>query len=120
MPKNDPLAGPTHPNKSANFGSTDPNFEIPSKARESALNLLRFMSKLEKIRILTLDPPPPIALTIKEFLMLSLCEAHYSSQHQGLVVSVRPLVHGQFFWRTVLRIFPSFCLNVPYYKGTIG
>ena len=58
MPKNDPLGGPTHPNKSANSGSTDPNFEIPSKAHESRQNLLRFMSKPEKIRILTLDPPP--------------------------------------------------------------
>ena len=64
MPKNDPLRGPTHPDKSANSGSTDPNFEIPSKAHESRQNLLRFMSKPEKIRILTLDPPPPIALSL--------------------------------------------------------
>ena len=49
MPKNDPLRGPTHPNKSANTGSTDPNFEIPLKAHESTLNLLQFMSKPEKI-----------------------------------------------------------------------
>ena len=58
MPKNDPLGGPTHSDKSANSGSKDPNFEILLKAHESTLNLLRFMSKPEKIRILTLDPPP--------------------------------------------------------------
>ena len=56
-PQNHPPGGPTHPDKSANSGSTDPNFEIPSKAHESTQKLLRFMSKPEKIRILTFDPP---------------------------------------------------------------
>ena len=56
-PQNHPPGSPTHPDKSANSRSTDPNFEIPSKAHESTQKLLRFMSKPEKIRILTFDPP---------------------------------------------------------------
>ena len=69
MAKYEPPGGPTHPDKSANSGSTDPNFEIPSKAHESTQKLLRFMSKPEKIRILTSDPPP-IALTSRRVLQL--------------------------------------------------
>ena len=44
----------------------------------------------------------------------------YSSQRQlrsGLVLLVRWSVSLLFFRKTAHRIFPIFCMNVPYYKG---
>ena len=44
----------------------------------------------------------------------------YSSQRQlrsGFLFPVGWLVGYGFFWRTGLRIFPIFCMNVPYYKN---
>ena len=52
-----PPGGPTHPDKSANHGSTDPNFEIPSKAHESTQNCCNLCPNRKKSGFWPLTPP---------------------------------------------------------------